>query len=59
LGPGGSMAGAVLGGVAIVVMPGYDGYKLLILAVALGMAVTAVTMLMSTRRDRDGALLGE
>jgi predicted MFS family arabinose efflux permease len=59
LGPAGSMTGAVLGGVAIIVMPGYDGFKLLILAVAVGMAVTAAAMLMSTRRVGDDALVRE
>ena len=57
LGPGGSMTGAVLGGLAIIVTPGYDGYKLLILVVAVGMALASVAMLLSTRRVGDAALV--
>jgi hypothetical protein len=53
------MTGAVLGGLAIIVTPGYDGYKLLILVVAVGMALASVAMLLSTRRVGDAALVEE
>jgi predicted MFS family arabinose efflux permease len=57
LGPGGSMTGAVLGGIAIVAVPGYDGYRLLLSAVAIGMALTAMALLVSTRRAGDQAVV--
>ena len=50
MGPGGSMVGAVLGGIAIVSMTGYDGYKGFATVVAFGMAAMALTLLLTTRR---------
>ncbi|MCH7907828.1 MAG: MFS transporter [Chloroflexi bacterium] len=56
LGPGGSMIGAVLGGIALVAAPGYDGYKVLMSVVSLGIALTAMALWVSTRRVDDTAI---
>jgi predicted MFS family arabinose efflux permease len=59
IGPGGSMVGAVLGGIAIVALPGYDGYKGLVTVIAVGMVLVATSMLVRTRKVGDPAVVGE
>lgn len=51
MGPGGSMLGAVLGGVAILAAPGYDGYKGFVTVVAVGMALVALWLVIGTSRS--------
>ncbi len=50
MGPAGSMVGAVLGGVAILAVPGYDGYKAFVTVVALGMVIVALRLITTTGR---------
>ena len=50
MGPAGSMLGSVLGGVAIIAAPGYDGYKGFVSVVAVGMVLAALVLLVNTRR---------
>ena len=51
LGPGGSMIGALLGGVAIVAMPGFDGYKGIMTVVSLAAVLMSFVLLTGTRRE--------
>ncbi|MBT6682542.1 MAG: MFS transporter, partial [Chloroflexi bacterium] len=50
MGPGGSMLGAVLGGIAILAAPGYDGYKGFVTVVAVGMMAISMWLAIRTRR---------
>lgn len=59
LGPGGSMIGALLAGIALVVASGYGGYQSLMTAVSIAMALTAVALFMSTRRVGEVAMARE
>ena len=53
LGPGGSMIGALLGGVVLVSTPGYDGYKGLMTVVSLAAVFASLVLLVGTRRESD------
>ena len=59
LGPGGSMIGAVLGGIAIVAATGYDGYKGFVTVIAVGMVLGALWLLLGARRVGDQEVIRE
>jgi hypothetical protein len=55
MGPAGSMVGAVLGGAAILAVPGYDGYKGFVTVVVFGMVIVALRLIMTTGRNPESA----